>query len=69
MYATWLGLSRMDKAFIHLFRDTPPKGIRLKGHTKAPNILVYVDVLEAVKAGVRFFECTGSTGEDSQVRN
>ena len=63
-----VGLSRMDKAYIHFFRQPPERRKCLPGHTKGPNVLVFVDVREAAAHGIRFFESTGDTKEDNEVR-
>jgi hypothetical protein len=63
-----VGLSRTDKAFIHFFRRAPEPGTPLPGHHKPPNVLVFVDVRAAAAAGIKFYESTGDTKQDEQVR-
>lgn len=62
-----VGLSRMDKAYIHFFRRAPERRQCLPGQTKAPSVLVFLDVREAAAHGIRFFESTGDTKEDNEV--
>ena len=59
----------MDNAYIHMFRRKPERReLGLPGHPKAANVLVFVDVRAAVAHGIRFYESTGDTKADQQVR-
>lgn len=62
------GLSRTSNAFIHFYRERP-SSLKLPGHDRSPNILVYVDVAAAAREGIRFFNCVDESTENSQVRS
>lgn len=61
------GLSRRDKAYIHLYSQLPNGAFNLPGHEKSPQILIYIDAAFAMQNGLTFYQCKTKKSVESEL--